>query len=86
MVHGHQNDKYRLNVREDLLILYMVTRTRLLCIRKTIVISRAATTSTPTSNILWDTQRTLIINYLDTTSMQLVTTYNSPKQTLSLNE
>lgn len=32
---------------------------------RTMVISRAITTSTPTSNILWDTQQTQAINYID---------------------
>ena len=39
---------------------------------RTLVILRAVTTSTLTSHLLWDTEQTLEINYLDTMSKQLI--------------
>ncbi len=47
-------------------IALLCTRTR-----RTLVIMRAVTISTPTSHLLWDAEQTLEINYLDTVSKQI---------------
>ena len=50
------------------------------------MLSRAITTSTPTSNVLWDRQQPLEINYPDTVSTQLITTLVPITKAITINK